>query len=459
MKIKNRIALQFSIIVASILFFFSLIVYLTSSTYRREEFYERLKKKARTTVRFLVEVQEVDTKLLKIIDRNTMTALIAEKVLIFNERNQLIYSSVDDQVIRFKPSLLEQVRQEGEIETFSDENELVGILYTDNGQKLVVLASAVDQFGRSKLRNLRKTLAWGLVIGIGLTVGLGIFFAGQSLHPISVINQQVQTITANNLRQRLPEGNQRDEIDQLAMNFNVVLDRLEQAFEQQRSFVSHASHELRTPLAALKSEIQLGLRKPLNPDEHELMMRNLMEDTERLINITNSLLFLARIQNNLEPSALTTVRLEELIFDARDELLNIHPDYQIHIDFQNMPDSEDETSVKGKPDLLRRVLLNLMDNACKYSADHTTRVSISTNATNCQVAIQDKGIGIPPEELGTIFSPFTRASNSLGYDGFGMGLSICRRIVELHHGKLTVSSRLNHGSTFFMSIPHLQSAT
>lgn len=93
MTIRNRIALQFSIIVASILVVFSLVIYFVSSTYRREEFYERLKSKARTTVRFLVEVKEVDRELLKIIDRNTLTALLDEKVLVFNSHNKLIYSN------------------------------------------------------------------------------------------------------------------------------------------------------------------------------------------------------------------------------------------------------------------------------------------------------------------------------------------------------------------------------
>ena len=211
MTIRNRIALQFSLIVASILIVFSVLIYLVSATYRREEFYERLKSKARTTVRFLIEVKEVDQELLKIIDRNTLTALFDEKVLIFDAKNRLIYSSVDDQVIHYRTALLNDVRQKEEVETFNGPNELVGLLYRQNGRDLVVLASAYDKFGKSKLDNLQLTLGWGLLAGISITIGLGIFFAGQSLQPISQINQQVSTITARNLQQRLDEGNRQDE--------------------------------------------------------------------------------------------------------------------------------------------------------------------------------------------------------------------------------------------------------
>lgn len=455
MKIKTRIALQFSLIVGSILLVFSVVIYAVSSTYRQEEFYERLKKKARTTVRFLVDVKEVDKTLLKIIDKNTLTALIDEKVLIFNKNNQLIYSSVDDQIIHYNPSLLAKVRRDGEIETHSDDNELVGILYADGSQQLVVLASAYDKFGRSKLQNLGQTLGWGFIIGLGVTIALSIFFAGQSLEPINLINKEVQTITANNLRQRLNEGKRQDEIDQLAHNFNDVLDRLEQAFHQQRSFVSHASHELRTPLAALKSEIQLGLRKSLSPTEYTEILQNLEVDTDRLISLTNSLLLLARTLEDVSHLSLSPIRIEDILFDARDELLSVHPNYQISIDYANLPATEEETLVRGKSDLLRRVLLNLLDNACKYSANQTANVQIATTSSTCQVYIIDQGIGIPADEQETIFSPFTRASNSFGYEGFGMGLSICQRIVELHRGSLSVSSQLGSGSTFRLTLPHI----
>lgn len=454
MKIRNRIALQFSVIVASILLFFSLIIYLNSASYRQEEFYERLKSKARTTVRFLIEVNEVDKTLLKIIDRNTLTALLNEKVLIFDERNQLIYASVDDQVIRYDPALLDQVREQNEVETRSDDNELVGIYYTEAGQKLVVLASAYDEFGRSKLRNLGFTLLWGLWAGITLTVLLGIYFAGQSLEPINRINRQVQTITAHDLHQRLDEGNRRDEIDQLAVNFNGVLDRLSRAFDQQRSFVSHASHELRTPLAALKSEIQLAKNQPLTVQAYEQMLDNLMEDTERLIGLTNSLLFLARTLESSNQMPLTTLRLEDIVFEARDELLATFPDYQVLIDYDNLPETETETLLEGNSNLLRRVIFNLLDNACKYSPDRTARVRIGTGPATCRVAVADRGIGIPVPEQERIFEPFRRASNAYGYQGFGIGLSICRRIIELHKGRLLLQSTPGEGSTFTLVLPH-----
>lgn len=455
MTIRNRIAGQFSLIVATILVAFSVLIYFVSATYRREEFYERLKNKGRTTVRFLVEVNEVDQKLLKIIDRNTLTALFDEKVLIFDAHNQLIYASVDDQVIEYKTPLLDEVRRQKEVETFSGDNELVGLLYRQNGRDLVILASAYDQFGKSKLANLRLTLGWGLLGGLSLTIGLGIFFAGQSLRPISRINEQVSTITATNLRQRLDEGRRQDEIDRLAINFNAVLHRLGQAFEQQRSFVSHASHELRTPLAALKSEIQLGLRRPLTVAEHQEILTNLMLDTDRLIGLTNSLLLLARTLESLDQLPLRSVRIDDVVFLAKDELLSVKPNYRIEIDYANIPEGEAETLIAGNEDLLKRVMLNLLDNACKYAPDRTARVRISTDSQSCHIAVQDRGIGIAPGDQPHIFEPFFRATNARSYEGYGIGLSICAKLIELHQGTLSVESYLNRGSTFTISLAHL----
>ncbi|WP_338869947.1 HAMP domain-containing sensor histidine kinase [Spirosoma sp. SC4-14] len=455
MTIRNRIALQFSLIVASILVVFSVVIYSVSATYRREEFYERLKSKARTTVRFLVEVNEVDRELLKIIDRNTLTALFNEKVLVFDIHNQLIYSSVDDQVIHYDARLLDEVRKQEEVETYSGNNELVGLLYQHNGRDLVVLASAYDQFGRSKLANLQLTLGWGLLGGLSVTIGLGIFFAGQSLRPISRINEQVSAITARNLRQRLDEGNRQDEIARLAINFNDVLQRLEKAFEQQRSFVSHASHELRTPLAALKSEIQLGLRRPLSVSEHEDVLVNLLSDTDRLIGLTNSLLFLARTLESIQTVPFQPVRIDDIVFLTKDELVSAKPSYRIEIDYKNIPNSETETLVNGHEDLLKQVLLNLFDNACKYSANHVAQVRISTDAHNCHITVYDQGIGISETDQQHIFESFYRATNARVYEGFGIGLSICSRIVELHHGSISVESQLGIGSTFTVSLPHV----
>jgi len=453
MTIQTRIAGQFSLIVATILIVFSVVVYLTSATYRQEEFYERLKQKARTTVRLLVEVKEIDRNLLKIIDRNTITELLGEKVLVFDSRNRLIYASVDDEVIHYNPDLRRQVRLKQEIEIHDGDNELAGLLVDERGESLVVLASAYDEFGRSKLANLRRTLIWGLLGGIGMTVGLGLFFAGQSLRPISRINQQVQTITSTNLRQRLDEGNRQDEIDQLAVNFNTVLGQLERAFEQQRSFVSHASHELRTPLTALKSEIQLGMTRRRSVDEHEFILRNLLGDTDRLIGLSNSLLLLARPLTDTGAVTMAPLRVDDVLLEAQQELLNAYPAYHVRIDYATLPDSDD-TMIRGNAMLLRQVFLNLMDNACKYAPDEAVDVRISTNDQFCRVAFIDSGMGIGADELSTIFDPFFRASSALGYAGSGLGLSICRRIVEVHNGQLLVESGVGMGSTFTVLLPN-----
>ena len=455
MKIKDRIALQFTLMVAVILLLFSIAVYSVSARYRQEEFYDRLKSKAQTTCRLLVKVKGIDKDLLRTIDMNTLTEMFDEKVLIFNTKDELVYSSVDDKLITYHKELLGQVRQNKEMEFLQDQSETIGLLYQEGDEPLVVLASAYDKFGRSKLENLLQTLAWGLVGGIGLTVALGVYFASNSLKPISAINHQVSQITANNLEQKLDEGNRKDEIAQLAINFNTVLDRLNKAFVQQKSFVSHASHELRTPLAALKSEIQLGQRFAKNNPDLEEVFENLFSDTERLISITNNLLFLARSIENMGNNKFTSVRVEDLAFMAKEEILSSSPNYKILIDYITIPENENDTIIEGNEELLKRVLLNLIDNACKYSSNHTARVLFETNDTDCTIRIADEGIGISRQDIPYLFDPFYRASHTSNVPGFGIGLSICQRIIELHHGSISVQSELGKGSEFKVTLKHI----
>ncbi|REA57544.1 two-component sensor histidine kinase [Dyadobacter luteus] len=455
MKIKERIAIQFTILVAALLFVFSVVVYTVSSTFRQEEFFDRLRSKARTTCRLLVKVHGIDKDLLKVIDENTLTEMLDEKVLIFNSKNDLVYSSVDDKLLTYHANLLEEVREKNSIEFVQGESEVIGLLYTEGTEPLVVLASAFDKFGKSKQDNLIKTLTWGLIVGIVITVGLGFYFAGNSLRPISHINDQISLITAQNLSQKLDEGNRKDEIAQLAINFNTVLYRLNQAFEQQKSFVSHASHELRTPLAALKSEIQLGQRFLKNDPDLEEVFDNLFSDTERLISITNNLLFLARSMENIERLKMSQVRVEDLVFLAKEEILTTSPDYKVSIDYTSIPENERETVIEGNEELLKRVFLNLIDNACKYSENHEARILIDTNETYCGVTVKDEGYGISADDLPHIFNPFYRSALTSDLPGFGIGLSICQRIVELHKGHLSVESEPGKGSSFKVQLFHI----
>ncbi|ODS84004.1 MAG: two-component sensor histidine kinase [Cytophagaceae bacterium SCN 52-12] len=455
MKIRNRIALQFTVIVASILVTFSVLVYSVSANFREEEFNDRLYNKAITTCRFLVMVKEVDVDLLHIIDKNTLTTLIDENVLVFNRENRLIYTGGDSIFLQYDHDLLEMIRREGEIEMYQGENQLVGFLYEEGDEPLVVLASANDKFGNAKLHNLRQTLWWSLSIGIGLTVLLSIHFAGNSLRPISEINDQISSITAKNLKQRLPEANSYDEIGQLASNFNDVLSKLEQAFEKQRSFVYHASHELRTPLAALKSEIQLAEKRMADHAEAGEVFSNLSSDTERLISITNSLLLFARSLEDLGQVQMERVRIEDVLFSAKKELQFANAGSIVHIDYANLPEDENHTLVEGNEELLKRVCLNLMDNACKYSECRTVTVTIRTDKSYCYLLFEDEGIGISEDDLPHVFDVFYRGGNAIGHDGFGIGLSICQRIVEIHGGKILVLSKLNQGSRFSVQLRHI----
>jgi len=457
MKIRTKIALQFTIIVASILVIFSVSLYYLLESYTKKEFSNYLRDRALTTARLLIKEKNVDSKLLKIFDRNTLSSLYAADVLVFNEMNEVAYSNYEADTFFYNKALLEKVRKLNFIETSFGEKEVVGLMYTnpENFKKYLILAQSKDVYGKEKLENIKSAMFLGYLVAIFLTIILSLIFSNQALKPISRINQEVSKISVYNLTKKLSTGNNKDEIATLARNFNEMLSRIQMSFELQKSFVSNASHELRTPLAAIKSEIQVALEKERDGSEYKEILKTLLNDNQRLIQLTNGLLQLAKSENNNDSLSQVPVRIDEVLFEVQDELIHQHPEYNVHIDFEEILEDENWVTVLGNKPLLKTVFNNLFDNACKYSENKLATVKIKFNKHNCIVIISDSGIGIPKDEFEKIYQPFYRTQNASNYKGHGIGLSICKRIIDMHEGRIVVKSEVGVGSTFNVIMPHI----
>lgn len=457
MQIRTKIAIQFTIIVATILAIFSISIYYLSENYRQQEFYKSLRDRAITTARLLIKEKEIDKKLLKLIDKNTLTTLYAVEVQVFNDKNEVAYSNYEADTIYYSPVQLRRIRSKGYLEYKYKNKQVVGVIIeNDLKNKYVVLAKAEDVYGEDKLKNIKNSMIIGLFSAMLITIFLGFLFAGASLKPIAVMNREISTINANNLTQKLNIGNGKDEIAQLARNFNSMLGRLEQSFELQKSFVSNASHELRTPLAAIKSEIQVALQKDRSIAEYQHILRLLLSDNQRLIKVINGLLQLAKSEQIDSETQKTEVRIDEVVFEVQEQLLQLYPEYTILIDFDEIPEEDSYLKVLGNDQLLVTLFQNLIENACKYSDLKTAKVVLSYSQFDTIIKVIDDGIGISENDIENIFEPFFRSSKTSTIKGHGIGLSICRKIVALHNGKLNVSSILNEGSTFTVSLPHLK---
>lgn len=457
MKIRTKIAFQFSLIVALILVLFSVALYFLIRNYTKVEFTNYLKDRAETTAKLLIKEANVDKRLLKIVDKNTLSTLYAAEVLVFNEKNEIAYSNTDAETIKYSPDLLERIRQRGEYVGEYKEKKVVGLVIPNetNSKIYLILAQATDTYGNAKLENIQNAMIWGLLIAITLTVILSFAFAGESLKPIARINQEVSTISGQDFKKKISTGNNKDEIAQLATNFNQMLSRIEQAFEMQKSFVSNASHELRTPLAAIKSEIQVALEKDRGSEEYKEILRSLDQDNQRMIQLINGLLQLARSEQGESNLMHKPVRVDEVLFEVQEELLGQHTDYNVFIDFEEIVEEDEPLTVMGNRPLLKTLFNNLFENACKYSDNHTAEVKIKFNKINLIISITDTGHGISKEDQERVFEPFYRTASAANYKGHGIGLSICKRITDIHKGKIVVRSEVGVGSNFVVVLPHI----
>jgi signal transduction histidine kinase len=446
MKIKTKLTANFLLLVAGIMLFFSASVYIVSMTHRQDNFAFRLKNKAINTAILLLKVNEVSTTLLKTIDDSTLSTLSDVSVIILDSSNHILYSNRDSLGAIHALSPFKKLDKKTDGQFFENNWLYLKFNYKFKNQNYLVLASAFDQYGLAELKDLRKILIIAFVLSLALTIVAGYINARQSLRPIKDVIFQVDNIKAHNLKQRLDIRN-RDEIAELSVTFNKMLDRIEQAFETERMFVSNASHELRTPVTVIIGQLEVALMKKRNDAEYKDILLSVLDEVRDMKNIINDFLDLAEASKANSSGKFSPVRIDELLFTVRDEILRHKPEYLIDIDFEEYPEDEKEISVMGSENLLRIMISNIIDNACKFSKPHRVMIKIGCRDQKVYLRFVDNGIGIPETELQHVFEPLFRAQNTSGKTGHGIGLSLVKRIANIHQANIEISSKLNVGTS------------
>jgi len=448
MKIRNKLAIQFTGIVASILITSLFTIYFSSSQYRYSQFNDRLRERAKTTAKLLVDVDEVDSTLLKIIDKNSATALPKENILIYDYEGKIIYESSDSTNFNISDDKINNVISNREIEITQGKFQIIGLLFNGRKANYIVFAGASDIFGIKKLLNLQNILITVFVLGILVVLIAGWFFAGRALYPISRIVRQVDNITITNINLRVDEGMGKDEISVLANTFNHMLDRLEKAFNMQKNFVNNASHELRTPLTAMTGQLEVALMSDRSEVYYRNKIQSVLEDIRKLTTISNQLLILAQASNDESTIEFRPERIDELIWQAEKEIIKMDAGYKIRINFINIPDNAEEMIIHGNNQLLKLAFINLAENGCKFSDNHRVLLEISFNPRQIIIDFTNTGSEISDEDLPLIFEPFYRGKNAINVKGYGIGLSIVEKIINLHKGKIMVTSSKSSGTKF-----------
>jgi heavy metal sensor kinase len=295
-----------------------------------------------------------------------------------------------------------------------------------------------------------------LVVLVPLAVGLaavgGALLARRALRPVDTLSLTARRITAEDLTQRLPRRGTGDELDRLAETLNAMLARLEDAFAEVRRFAADAAHELRTPLTVLRGEIEVALRGERSPDEYRRVLQSSLEEVQGLTQLAEDLLLLSRFSVTVSAPR-QRIELEPLVVDVLDAGTQLAHRRGVSIASLALTSA---AVVVGDAAALRRALLNLVDNAVKYTPPGgKVEVSLLRDERTAAIVVRDSGIGIAPGDTERIFQPFVRleAAREGAAGGAGLGLSIARSIVVAHGGQLTLESAPGAGSTFTVRLP------
>lgn len=452
LKKQSRTVLLLLIPFLIVIFLFSVFIYFSVSNYSEKNFFKLLEARA-----YKVAKERLDEKITKS-DPNSPEKLPHEKDFFIPIDNTL---NIKEQVqkIGIPASFFESVINDKSSEFVSEKYLYKGIRYQSIAGDYIVITAAENYFEINQADNLIRTLLFAILASLILILYIALYFSKNIFKPISEITEQVKEISSENLHLRLNDSNRSDELNELARTFNNMLDRIETSFETQNNFISNASHELRTPLTAIIGEADVVLTKPRANEEYVETLKIILQEADKLDNKTKALLFLAQTGFNGKVQKFDKVRVDQLLWDVKENLESLNPKSKIYLDMELLPENPMKLKVNGNVQLLHLAFSNIISNGCKYSNFETVTVSIGASDDFVYIVIKDNGIGIPENEIKYIYDPFFRATNTKNFEGYGIGLPLTRNIIRMHKGTLLVTSIENKGTTVQITLPIWQPET
>jgi heavy metal sensor kinase len=319
------------------------------------------------------------------------------------------------------------------------------------GEELVVVLLAPLEAVDRELDQTRAVLLAAGPAALLLAAGFGYWLARKALAPVDRLRREADAVTAERLDRRLPVLNPDDELGRLTGTINAMIARLERSFAEVRRFTADASHELRTPLTVLRTEVEVALGKARVPADQELL-GNMLEELGRMSRLTDQLLTLSRRDAGVEQATPVPVALLPLVAGVVDAMTPLAEARGVRLRL----DPQGPAVVAGDEGRLRQVLINLLDNALKYTpARGTVTVRAGCRGGEGFIEVEDTGIGIPPEHLPRVFDRFYRVdrARSRAEGGAGLGLSIAQSIVRAHGGDIRMTSAVGKGTVCTVTLP------
>ena len=458
LQIKHKLLLWFSSLVGLILLAFSAYVYLSPVDYRQDSFTRRLLRKA------IVAHQALsDTAMSPV-----LASLPEQAEYLYAPDNTPLYTSLHGQDLQPTPKLLARIRREKEhVFSFTSPGHHfpkngVGVVYRQPGKpgEYVTIVTAYDNSGYTRQYDLLRSLVYGNLMAVGLVGGLGLLFASRALAPLNFLIRQLRAPGAQTRDFRLRALNSHDEVGVLAAAFNDLLARQEALAESQRAFIAQASHELRTPLTTIKGWLETSLDYGSDVASLKEGISQAAQELDKLTELTNGLLHLARLGGFSGPLERHPLELMDVLLDVIGTVQRQHPPQRLSLVVSEGVERQlTAPAVLGNAHLLRTALANLVDNACKYSAGQPVAICLEMNTDQgVRLRIEDRGIGIAPADMQRIFQPLIRGSNVQAINGFGIGLTLARQILQLHQAQLRLHPRHGGGTVAEVDLPLVKAA-
>ncbi len=454
-SIRSRLTLWYTLIVAVIFVVIAVVTY----SYVRSTLYDQLDQSLINEARWIVQqlgqrdgTPATDARVIASIREHSASYPTKEFVEVWGTDATLFCQSVNlvgDSLIQHARFPLDPHYLLTTVTTFRIQPLRILTQESLNGQLLIgVPVESVE----GTLRQLVKVLAWMGPLVVLLAFGSGLFLSKKSLAKVNQVTEIARKISADRLSSRIPTHDVDDEIGRLTETFNSMIARLDGSFEQMKQFSSDASHELRTPLTVLRTQLETALASRMSPSEIRKIVAQCLDEAIRMGAILENLLLLGRGDSGQPLIKRERVRLDDLLKETHDECVILASQKSIEVKIENT----DNVLIWGDRQRLRQMILNLVDNAIKYSGEKSViTLALSGNNGEATVTVRDQGIGIPRAEISRIFDRFYRVerarSRTLG--GSGLGLAIVKWIVDAHGGTIAVKSAVDRGSEFTVSLP------